>query len=982
MNLRPGHFPAFMSAIHGHRPFPWQQRLVEDLAATDAWPDVLDLPTGTGKTAALDAAVFHLALRADEPYRAAIRIALVVDRRLVVDAAFARATRIAEALCSNDARQAHPVLDQVARRLQALAGEHEAPLVAARLRGGAPLENIWVRSPTQPALLCSTVDQVGSRLLFRGYGVSDPMKPIHAGLLGEASLILLDEAHLSAPFTETLDAVRRVGGARIRAVFLTATPAGRSKGRLCLSDADRSHSLLRRRIAAKKLTHLRRLTAAASNEAERPFVKEAEAMMGRLQSHSRTPAVGIVVNRVALARSIHRVLEQQHECETMLLIGRSRGVDRDRIADLLTPFLTGSDQQRAHARPTFIVATQCLEVGVDLDLDGLVTQVASLDALRQRFGRLNRSGMVREAPGAVLALARDIARRADDPVYGDRIRKTWEALIDAAPEMELDFGSEALTETLGPDTGGLSAPRPDAPVVMPAYLDLWAQTSPIPTSDPEVGLFLHGAEKAPADVSIIWRDDLLASDLESGLTARSGERSRALGELLTVVPPRAAEMIQVPLAAVRRWLSHDAEARDLGELADAVQRPPVDEHRPTGPSRPAFRWAGPDDPRTGIISGRQLRPGDVIVVPAGYGGCDEYGWNPDQLEAVPDVADVRRLATGARRMSVRLRPARFGPSVRRRLRSALALREGRATNDLLEHLLDALCPDREQALDESPGEALARERAANALRAIRHVGRRRRLLRPYGPAAGAGVVLSAATGSTQWSVTRNLTPATEDVSFSQGYSSPVCLDSHSERVANQAGAFAQTLGLDQGTVSDLRLAAYLHDAGKADPRFQIFLSGGNPWNAPDSEQGVLAKSGRRSARGAWERARLPERWRHEALSVRLARVHPRLANAHDPALVLWLIGTHHGYGRPFFPFFDPAPVLPRPALGITRWDLRAAGCGPERPGFDFLGLDWPGLAADLRRRLGTWRVAFLEAVLRLADHRASEAEESSGGIRD
>ena len=243
MVLSAADFAAFFHAIHGHEPFPWQQALVDELAEKDEWREVLDLPTGSGKTAALDAAVFHLALRHDSPQKSALRIALVVDRRLVVDDAHERATRIAEALAHPERVKpaGRPVVAEVARRLQDLAGKGEPPLVAQRLRGGAPLEDDWARTPTQPTILCSTVDQIGSRLLFRGYGVSNRMQPVHAGLLGEGTLVLLDEVHLSEPFRQTLLAVRALGDAAVRAVWLSATPGASAERRYELTAADRRH---------------------------------------------------------------------------------------------------------------------------------------------------------------------------------------------------------------------------------------------------------------------------------------------------------------------------------------------------------------------------------------------------------------------------------------------------------------------------------------------------------------------------------------------------------------------------------------------------------------------------------------------------------------------------------------------------------------------------------------------------------------------
>ena len=125
-------------------------------------------------------------------------------------------------------------------------------------------------------------------------------------------------------------------------------------------------------------------------------------------------------------------------------------------------------------------------------------------------------------------------------------------------------------------------------------------------------------------------------------------------------------------------------------------------------------------------------------------------------------------------------------------------------------------------------------------------------------------------------------PATEDDQLSHTAGKPWSIDTHTTHVVANVDHFVQTLHPDQSVASDLKLAASLHDAGKADPRFQNLLSGGDPWNRPDGP--AMAKSSQPSPKGAWERAGLPKRWRHEALSVRMALAHPRFAEAHDPAL--------------------------------------------------------------------------------------------------
>lgn len=237
-----------------------------------------------------------------------------------------------------------------------------------------------------------------------------------------------------------------------------------------------------------------------------------------------------------------------------------------------------------------MVATQCIEVGANIDFDAMVTELASLDALEQRLGRLDGNGDKGITHAAVVAQKDQTVAKFDDVIYGRAISATWKWLGDRVVsegrgrrrrEGFVPMGVLALRRALGETTEtdrvAVMMPRRSAPVLMPAHVDLLSQTSPEPALVPEPAPFLHGPETEPADVAAIWRQDL-------------GDDAALWNEVTAICPPSAAEAISLPVWAVRKWLAK----RDAPELAD-VEGLRREESRGRSDKHPVLHWRGPDN---------------------------------------------------------------------------------------------------------------------------------------------------------------------------------------------------------------------------------------------------------------------------------------------------------------------------------------------------------------------------------------------------
>jgi CRISPR-associated endonuclease/helicase Cas3 len=859
-------FAEFFHTVWQRDPFPWQEEYAAE-ALKGNWRPV-GMPTAAGKTALIDIAVYALARRAPGSAR---RIFFVVDRRVIVDEAAEHAADLAE--CLNGAPPGSR-LGEFAQSLKDLGGSR--PLNTAVLRGGMPRDNAWADSPLQPVVICSTVDQVGSSLLFRAYGSSEYARSIRAGLAAHDSLIVLDEAHTSKAFAETLAAVKRYRGwadeplaLPFTVVEMSATP----RGDACQETAgDLENAVLKRRWGASKRTRLVAIDPHKDEEAAKggfTGLVEGLAREARsLCSERGGKVIGVIANRVRTARRVHEALVLEEGCDAILLTGRSRPYDRERIWTKWKPVIGLGGELRPE-KPVFVVATQCIEVGANLDFDGLVTEIASMDALEQRFGRLDRDGQRAPTYAAIVAQKDQVARKYEDVLYGTAMAATWgwlsahmtkQAREEALPpdgkkkpkarkvkEEFVEMGVLPLRAALAntEDRASLRMPERRAPVLMPAHVDLLSQTWPEPAISPDASVYLHGPEAGPPDVQVVWRADL-------------GETTGDWRNLVAMCPPSAAESLAMPVAAVRRWLARED---DGGSVAD-VEGEAEGSGRVKGKIRPVLQWRGVEE-STLLENTDDVRPGIMIVAPARYGGCDEWGWNPESAKDVDDVGDAVRLAMG--------RPIL-------RLDERLATRWKYA--GLATRLRGADEGDFRDILKETPAEA-GRETWVEEV--VSSLGASPRKGIGYPKQEFWAAVVGRATF--------------DQSGVGSSYGREIGLGEHLKGCQARARGFGSSLPPKlQRTVER---AAALHDIGKADPRFQAWLRGGNPVKPGE----LIAKSkGSGQNWEALESARMlagyPKGARHELLSVALLAAHAQDADDVDFELLLHLVASHHGRCRP------------------------------------------------------------------------------------
>lgn len=495
-------FGDFFEAVTGHQPYVWQSRAAAVLVAGEP-VGTIAAPTGMGKTSLVLAWVWALARDLDRaateggPRRVALRYVSVIDRRVVVDATAALAHGLADLFTTAVAAPAtvpEPVVE-VAQALARLAPDAAGPLEVRVLRGGMDSRPEGPRHPAAATVLVGTIDLVGSRLLWRGYGVSRGRRPIDAAMVGADSLIVLDEAHLAAQFHTTLAVLARQtaaepGLAGIPArqlVTMTATPEDPADAFDWAAEIDRNPAVATRQHHRRAMTVELASSTGKAETAMKDWLKK---------TALDRQCIVCFFNTATAARDAAKSLTARTDLDgraVLLLMGGMPDLARTQAMDALAPYLSGaSPEQRATATPLIICATQTLEVGADLDADMLITPIASVAALTQRLGRINRIGA---RPDGHIIL---FAGTDPDPVYPDAHP------IAATLTRHQPATAGELTDHLTalPTTGT------DVTAVLPRHVfDAYLATAGS-SNEPEVGRWLRTPQDERTQLQVVFRESV------------------------------------------------------------------------------------------------------------------------------------------------------------------------------------------------------------------------------------------------------------------------------------------------------------------------------------------------------------------------------------------------------------------------------------------------------------------------------------------
>lgn len=624
-------------------PFSWQEEVLDHICEHGVWPERINAPTGSGKSSVVDIHLFANALAAvGAAPRVPRRLCVTVGRRALVDSQATRADKILECMEKELADESGEpgILRRVAEALQSFQTRNNEkgskPFETGHIRGELSNRNLPVTDISACAIIAATPDMYGSRALFRGYGSTKAARPRETALLTMDTVMVLDEAHMNRQLLHTTQRIAQLqkyeadlGVPTLQVVETTATPSTEDSESTTLGvDIEALDSpndeKLRDRVYSHKELVLRPIDKWDGKPGNPPTVNAAvDAIMERLahreagESSKKAYTVGCIVNHVRTAISIKEALAKDKvlgKDEVQLLVGRMRPYDLKKLHPDL--FTTEGDKS-----VKVVVATQTLEVGIDVDFADLVTELAPASSLAQRFGRVNRLGHRKDSKVVVIRPANSDLVKKDAPPY-----KAVD-LSNAYGWLEALNGAEK--PSVNPAAMVKNPPVQSSPERLlyqrPEWSDLleFSRTDENPYDEPDLDLWLH--------------DSLEAETAMGGVIVRDNLPSNSSA---------AMEILKTSYFAPSDRETFPANLKILQEILDYQ-----DEHG-VKPRKFLYRqgeislW---QDTEHGDENNQALAPGDVLLLDTGSVPFTNQGIavtqrelpsTKDKLEAVPFLDDA------------------------------------------------------------------------------------------------------------------------------------------------------------------------------------------------------------------------------------------------------------------------------------------------------------------------------------------------------
>ncbi|MBI4663599.1 MAG: DEAD/DEAH box helicase [Verrucomicrobia bacterium] len=624
-------FTNFFQAAAEHLPYDYQIRLAGGDSGTECRSQLINVPTGLGKTAAVVLA--WLWNRVGSPTLGSRRTSFNQNwpRRLVYCLpmrTLVEQTRVNAALWLKNLSVRAAELAITGSALQELEWLREhSPII---LMGGEEADGDWDVWPEKPAILIGTQDMLLSRALNRGYGMSRYRWPIHFGLLNNDCLWVMDETQLMGPGLWTsgqLDWMRQHRFGVLKPCFtwwMSATP---SPVFLDTPDRRKDDATMMPVVevgddpaALSRLNPTRPLSfwkdtalKAKAKKKGAPPATFSDSLATAIRAEHRDGTLSLVVcNSVKAAQELYRTLGREN---AILLTSRFRRGDRDEHTKRLLAF---EDQRKAVAKqnpedntvpdsPGLIcISTQVVEAGVDISARTLWMEAAPWPSALQRLGRLNRDGRADGKARAFVFEWPQVGKQSKGQSIGPYEAKDIEdskklltnlaAIYEEEPKLGAKDAMDKLRASSGAEMEAALKPKDEE---FPRAMDVHGLFSTEPDvfgGFTDVSPWVRGADKN-ADVTVFWREF---------------EAKKGPGKTKALTGPAfdASEGCAVAIHRVRDFL-------DKGRVHVWDER------------NEQWQSLRPDD----------IRPGMVVMLPRTEGGYStSLGWtgqSGDRLDEAP-----------------------------------------------------------------------------------------------------------------------------------------------------------------------------------------------------------------------------------------------------------------------------------------------------------------------------------------------------------